>query len=192
MRVGWKNVIIKRDAPDYFAKSIQSISNMVVFSPRYELINGQRINTATLIMPDFKANLLDKIISNGSKELFSAVKKHLENKSALDKVEAFIIASRTEIYYVTINDDRRLYNSAYYCHVFSNFWMENFVVSGTINSNGISFLFNNFNISNPSAANLLSSIYKTLRDERPKLVSGEVYVCGRFGDVWRGMKIIKR
>lgn len=94
--------------------------------------------------------------------------------------------------YVTINDDRRLYNSAYYCHVFSNFWMENFVVSGTINSNGISFLFNNFNISNPSAANLLSSIYKTLRDERPKLVSGEVYVCGRFGDVWRGMKIIKR
>ncbi len=121
MRVGWKNVIIKRDAPDYFAKSIQSISNMVVFSPRYELINGQRINTATLIMPDFKANLLDKIISNGSKELFSAVKKHLENKSALDKVEAFIIALRTEIYYVTINDDRRLYNSAYYCHVFSNF-----------------------------------------------------------------------
>src|SRR5574344_1393675 len=192
LRVGWKNVIIKRDAPDYFAKSIQSISNMVVFSPRYELINGQRINTATLIMPDFKANLLDKIISNGSKELFSAVKKHLENKSALDKVEAFIIASRTEIYYVTINDDRRLYNSAYYCHVFSNFWMENFVVSGTINSNGISFLFNNFNISNPSAAKLLSSIYKTLRDERPKLVSGEVYVCGRFGDVWRGMKIIKR
>ncbi len=42
----------------------------------------------------------------------------------------------------------------------------------------------------------LGSWFNTIKDamnqEKVTLVGGEVYVCARFGNDWRGMKIIKK
>lgn len=59
------------------------------------------------------------------------------------------------------------------------------------NQNGISF--NGVNQNNYNKPNTwLKSIGSAFNEKRFTLVSGEVYSCARFGNDWRGMKIVKK
>lgn len=190
LRVGWSQVILKKDVPDYYQQSLKSLQNIIYYPPKYMDINNQRVNVATLAMPDFEPTLKDKILSNGVKAIHSYLKDKLHRPATeWEKALAFIIATRTELYYVSSPQDVIKYNEKSYTHVFSKQWME-FQI-GWSNSNG--FFINGINQNN---ANQISSWMKTIskafNEKKTTLIAGEVHICARFGNEWRGMKIVKK
>lgn len=191
LRVGWKHVVLKTTYPDNFKKSMQDIKSMAYVPPQYTEINGKRYNTATLIMPDYKPGLKDKILKQGVKALYDFLKSELKTASELEKIEAFLVATRTEVLFVAAPQDVVKYNTKYYCHVFNKQWMD-FTI-GWSNQGG--FFFGNSGLNQNNVSQIgpwVNTVVSTFNQKKTKLVGGEVYVCARFGDIWKGMKIIKK
>ncbi|OJU44255.1 MAG: hypothetical protein BGN96_01705 [Bacteroidales bacterium 45-6] len=189
LRVGWRKVILKSSIPDYYTQSLKNLNSIVYYPPQYAEENGYRVNVATLAMPDIKSTLKDKIIAQGVKAVYNYLQDELGRPATeWEKAQAFLIASRTELYFVAANCDIINYNEDYYCHVFSNSWMQ-FEI-GWNNQNGI--FINGINQNNYDQMGAwISTIGKTFKEKKTSVVSGEVYICARFGDDWRGMKIKK-
>ncbi len=191
LRVGWTRVVLKKNIPDFYKQSMKSLNEMVYYPPQYMDVNGQRVNVATLAMPDFKGTFKDKVISQGSKAVFDFLKSELKRPATeWEKAEAFAIATRTELYFVSGTQHVVKYNTKSYTHVFANSWM--YFTIGYSNKNGIFFNgINQNNVGNGVAwLNAISSTFN--QSGHTSLVSGEVYSCARFGNDWRGMKIVKK
>lgn len=188
LRVGWRQVTLKCKVPDRYLEAMKDLNNLVYLPPQYMSVNGQRINVATLLMPDFSATLKDKIVANGIKAAFDFLEEKLYEKTELEKAEAVIIAARTELYFFLPSSSIVKFNTESYTHVFSSDWMD-FEI-GWNNKTGV--FFNNLNQKNYKNVDpYLSCIWSALNEDKYSLMKGEVYGCARFGNVWRGIKIVK-
>lgn len=181
---------MKSKIPDYYKQSLKDLNSIVLYPTKLTWVNGQLMNVATLAMPEFKPTLKDRVVSQGVKALHNYLKNEWKRPATeWEKAEAFLVATRTELYFVTGNQDVVKYNTKYYCHVFANHWMQ-FEI-GYSNTNGI--FINGIGQNNYTQANAwIKTITKTFSEKRTELVSGEVYSCARFGNEWRGMKIVKK
>lgn len=70
LRVGWDKVVLKKSVPDYYKQSLKDLNSIVYYPPQYMDVNGQRVNVATLAMPDYKNTLKDKVTAQGVKALY--------------------------------------------------------------------------------------------------------------------------
>jgi hypothetical protein len=86
LHVGWTRVVLKQTIPDYYTQSMKTIDESTYFPPKYMNVNGQRINVATLVMPDFQPTLKDKMLAQGSKVIFDYLKNTFKRpQSELEK-----------------------------------------------------------------------------------------------------------
>lgn len=190
LRVGWNKVVLKKTIPDYYKQSLNDLNSIIYYPPQYMEVHGRRVNVATLAMPDYKSTLKDKVVAQGVKAIYNYLKSDLGRPATeWERAEAFIIASRTELYYISGTEHVVKWNTKSYTHVFANSWMT--IVVGWNNQSGI--FLNNLNPNNYNKAGAwLQTIGKAFNEQRSTLESGEVYTCARFGNDWRGMKIVKQ
>ncbi|MDR0834136.1 MAG: hypothetical protein LBN93_08155 [Candidatus Symbiothrix sp.] len=191
LRVGWRDMVIKRSIPNEYLKDLKKIQGPIYFPPAYMTIPGydRRVNVATLVVPDYKATLFEKVISIGAKAISDYIKSELKQGATnIDKATGFIIVDKTTVRVITLDESRIKYNEDSYTHVFDSQWNFNFQISWNSQSG--------FSVGSvhslTDAINWGKAIQATLNAQTPTLESGEVYVCGRFGADWRGMRIIKK
>lgn len=189
LRVGWRNVEIKRTIPDFQKQTLKGLEDMVYFTPKSIFVNGKLTRVATLLAPDFDLSMKEKLRGQGIQAFLKWARKSNESEleKAMNAAEALIVASRTEIYYYSSSDVIK-YNTDKYTHVFDKSWMD-FEI-GWSNQRG--FFVNNINSNNADNwQTYLKTVYTAFNSHRGSLEGGSVYVCGRFGNTWRGMKIVK-
>ena len=158
--------------------------------PQMVEINGSIANAATLIMPDFPSTLKDQVIALGVNAVRDFIKEKFGNKATnFESANACIISTPKELYIIVNDGDIVRYNVKSYTHVFARNYMQ-----FTIGWNNLSgFFLNNVNSSNASQINTwLNVIVDAVNQKNVTLTGGEVYVCARFGENWRGMRIIKK
>lgn len=190
LRVGWRNVILKLPLSSDLKKALSGNKDIGYLPPQNVNINGKVANTATLVMPEIPKDLKSKIIAQGVKAIYNYAKSKWGNKAKdLDKADACIIATPSELQFVANDDDIVKYNTKSYCHVFAKNFM--YFNIGWSNTNG--FFLNNVTQHNVSQLGAwLKMIIGLFNQKHITLTSGEVYVCARFGNEWRGMKIVKK
>ena len=188
--VGWTRVILKQEIPDYYSQTMKTVDDVVYFPPQYMDVNGQRVNVATLVMPDFEPSLRDQMFAQGGRVIYDIIKKKYKRPDTeLEKIHAYIVATRSNLYYLPKSVDDRYTGIHEFSCVFANAYA-NFEV-GYNSQNGI-FINgvspNNYN----KASTWFGVIGRAMREKKPTLVAGEVYIGARFDNNWRGMKIIKK
>ena len=176
--------------PDDLKKSLNGNLNAYFKNPEYADVNGKKVYTASIILPEMPQSFWDKIIAQGAKAVIEEIKRRYDASQTrdLDKAKAFVVTTPTKIRYVAADEDVIKYNEKSYCHVFANEYMD--VNFGWSNTNG--FFLNNVNQANSSNyATYLKAIIDLFKRDHMTLVCGETYICARINDEWRGMKIIK-
>ena len=153
-------------------------------------INGRIANAATLIMPDFPSTLKDQVVTQGVKAVYNYIKGKFGNRATnFEAANSCIISTPKELYIIVNDDDVVKYNVKSYTHVFAKNYMQ-FTI-GWNNLNG--FFLNSVNSANASQIkSWLGVIVDAMNQKKVTLTGGEVYVCARFGENWRGMRIIKK
>jgi hypothetical protein len=195
LRVGWKNVKIEKSIDDYFAQTLKDLQDVVFYEPQLVRIDGKYVKVATLLVPpNYKPTVVGKLWREGVAPALKYVEGLYNDEygsdfqKALKESEALIVASRTSLDFFTTRDVIK-YNVKKYTHVFDKSWMD-FQI-GWSNTKG--FFMNNINSNNyQKKTTYLKAVYGAFNSDRGELTQGEVYVCGRFGNTWRGMKIVKK
>lgn len=160
-------------------------------SPRTMTMGKKQIQAATLIDNNLPPTLWENIAQKGAKAVIEYAQNKYDHSKTKDieKSEAFIIGTPTELKFVANDDDVTKYNEKYYCHTFSEEFMN--INIGWSNTDGI--FVNNLNSGNiNNAGAIIKFIADLFNQKHTTLVSGEVYICARLGNEWRGMKIIKK
>lgn len=190
LRVGWRNVIIDLPMDKNIKERLQGNVAAFVKNPAYTDVNGTKVLTTAVILPEMSQSFWDKIIARGVKAALEEIKRLYDTSKVkdLDKTEALVITTPSKIRYVATDDDVVKYNEKSYCHVFQNLYMD--ITFGWSNTDGI--FINNVNQNNATDfATYLKLIIDLFTREKMTLVNGEVYICARLNDEWRGMKIRK-
>ena len=190
IRVGWSRVVIKLEVTDNYQRDMKAVRELAYYPPQYMVFDGQRMNVATLVMPDIDKSFEDELYAKGAKAAYDYIKeKKGASDSELDKAEAFIVASLTKLYFMSSTREVIKTNVKSYTHVFSN-TIGSFE-AGWNNKNG--FFINGINQNNYTAPTAWGqTIVRTLNEQKATLVAGEVYVCARLDSNWRGMRIVKK
>ncbi|PXV58828.1 hypothetical protein CLV62_1438 [Dysgonomonas alginatilytica] len=202
LRVSWRNVVIKKTVADYYTQSWDALrklntsnpynnNEVQYFPPKRITINNRNVYAITITVTDqYAKDFKNKIINQGSKAAFDWLRSQLKRPaSEFENLEAAVVASRTEIYMVYNSEEVKKYNYKNYTHVFANSWMT--VVAGWSSETG--FNINGIGTNNITNANsYLKVLTNAFNEKKPELVSGEVTVCARLGNVWKGMKIVKK
>ncbi|MCM1504641.1 MAG: hypothetical protein NC127_05545 [Muribaculum sp.] len=190
LRVGWRHVLLKKSLPDFYKTAMKDVKDYAYMSPQNVSINGKNIKSALLIMPQLPDDLKNKIITQGVKAVYDFLKTKFGNQaSSLTKGEACVIATPSDLHIIVNDDDKIRYGTKSYTHVFSKNFME-FTI-GWSNTNG--FFIGNVTQNNANQIKpWIQTIIEVMNQKKTTLIGGEVYVCARFGDNWRGMKIIKK
>lgn len=192
LRVGWRNVILDVPMTDELKNNLSGNLNVAYSEPHQMYVGHNPVNTATLIDPNISSSFWEKVKQKGVKAIIEYIKSTYDSSKTknLDKAEAFIIATPTELKFVVPDDDIIKYDIKSYCHTFSEEWYADIII-GWNNTDGI--FLNKVNSSNANSIRAwIDTIVKILTTKHTTLVCGEVYVCSRFGNEWRGMKIIKK
>lgn len=191
LRVGWKNVTLLAKYPDTAKQMLSNIRSVAYKGPEIQTINGRNYYTATLIMPEYEKGLKNKILKEGVKAIFEYIKSISTHPSDLEKAEAFLVSTRTECLFICPQESIIKHNEKSYCHVFQHQWMTFPIGIGWSNNGG--FFIGHINQNNVSEIGpWLKTIFDGFNQSKVKLVGGEVYICARFGDVWKGMTITKK
>lgn len=188
LRVGWRNVVLNVPMTDDLKNAISGKAFYI--SPQPVTIGKKTINAATLVDNNLPSTLWEKVAQKGAKAVVEFIKSRYDaNKTKdIEKSEAFIIATPSELKFVANDEDVIKYNEKYYCHTFSEEFMN--INIGWSNVDG--FFVNNLNGSNiDNFGAIVKFIIDLFTQKHTTLVSGEVYICARFNNEWRGMKIIK-
>jgi hypothetical protein len=184
LRVGWRNIVLETKIPDYLSESLKAMNTPSVSNNMNIQIPGtiQQVYGAVLVVPDFDPTVFDRVETYGAKALYDYLKGRLGNQSSWQKAEALLIATRTHLYTYIPNEDVKKFNEKSYTHVFAN--QSKFMVS--LDPNNLP------GFSHWSDALAWANAVKGTTDMAfPTLKSGEVYTCARFGNAWKGMKIVK-
>lgn len=191
LRIGWKNVLIDIPMPSTLKNEINKSKASAYYQPEIISFDDHRVYAATIIEANPDPNFWKKILANGVKGAIQFLKSKYGSKETpnIDKAEALIITTPDKIRFIAVDNEVTTYNDKSNCHVFSKGHMD--ITIGWSNATGV--FLNNVNGSN---ANQLGTWIKLITDafktKQNTLVSGEVYICARFGEEWRGMKIIKK
>ncbi len=183
LRIGWRGVLLETKIPDTYLNSLKTMQEIRQFPPQYMDLPGSKykINTSTLIIPNFDADGFEKAAAKGLKEGINFLKnKYGGPQTDLEKAQALLIASRTHIYTYIKNDDVTKYKIESYTQIFAS--QVKFMI--TINPYSLPG-FSSWS----DGMKWIDAIKGTSNMVYPTLKEGEVYACGRFGDCWRGMKI---
>lgn len=174
LRIGWNNVVLEMDIPRL---SIPKNSSPVMTNPFTQVMPGNRkTGTAVnFIMYDVPTDLVEKVAKLGITQVY----KLLDNYSNKPKVaiDAINIISPTKVYTIIFNDNVVAYNTDDLKHVFCS----QFKV--LISINALDFPSN--------VGDWAKAFSGTLTLPYPKIKSGEIYTCARYGTEWKGMKIVK-
>lgn len=177
LRIGWKNIILVTKIDDPSLKGIPKQS--------IPIVGGI---TPAQIPSIGKGNLLDLYVAEVEmKDILNVVGEGLKiflkrGNSAIGSgrkptVHAVSLATRSQVYLIILDDVRKTYDEKSITHVFSS----KFNIYVTINPEKL-----------PS--NIISwakAVSKTLSQNSFKMRGGEAIICGRLGNDWRGMKIVK-
>ena len=190
MRVGWRHVLLKKSISSYYSQVMKDVKDYAYMPPRMVEINGRIANAATLIMPDFPSTLKDQVVTQGVKAVYNYIKGKFGNRATnFEAANSCIISTPKELYIIVNDDDVVKYNVKSYTHVFAKNYMQ-FTI-GWNNLNG--FFLNSVNSANASQIkSWLGVIVDAMNQKKVTLTGGEVYVCARFGENWRGMRVIKK
>ena len=190
MRVGWRHVLLKKSISSYYSQVMKDVKDYAYMPPRMVEINGRIANAATLIMPDFPSTLKDQVVTQGVKAVYNYIKGKFGNRATnFEAANSCIISTPKGLYIIVNDDDVVKYNVKSYTHVFAKNYMQ-FTI-GWNNLNG--FFLNSVNSANASQIkSWLGVIVDAMNQKKVTLTGGEVYVCARFGENWRGMRIIKK
>ena len=174
LRIGWNKVILEMDVEN---PKIPKNCSPVISNPFSQVLPGNKKlgTTVNLIMYDVPADLVEKVAKLGITQVY----KFLDNYSNKPKVEidAINIISPTKVYTIIFNDNVVAYNTDDLRHVFCS----QFKV--LISINALAFPSN--------VAGWVKALSGTLTLPYPKIKSGEIYTCARYGTEWKGMKIVK-
>lgn len=188
IRIGWRNVILELPTTSEYNKAIKKDNVQTYYPPKTIDIGKKSYEAAQIIDINLPSDFIEKVAQNGINYVKNYARQHYEipNYTELNKATAFIIADSEKIYMITPDDNVVKYNDKYYCHTFSEEWMVFQVDVEWTNNKGVKV-----NGEDDIFSGAAKFIYEILTQKHPSLVSGEVYVCARFGNDWRGMKIIK-
>jgi hypothetical protein len=188
LRIGWNDVVIVTKIPDYYAQSVQSMNTLLETKPEYFTFPGSSysVNSKTFVIPGLDDTSFRRQLNKGAKELFTWLKTMHSlstTQTEFDRLNAFMVVTRTHIYQVVKDDKKSMPNEDYYCRVFAS-----------QSRGGIKLTGNSFNGNIPSVvANLIIGIVNGTKDKVwPTLVCGNIYVTARFGTEWQGMRIRKQ
>lgn len=191
IRIGWSHVVLKSTYPDYFKSMMQSINSVAYQSPKSVNINGTSYNAATLIMPELKASLKERIVASGVKAIYDYIKSECQKPSDMEKAEAFLVATRTEVYFVAAPKTISKKNVKSNTHIFHSQWMD-FQI-GWSNNGGFFIGNNSVNQNNVTEIGpWIKTAIDVFNQRKTKLIGGEVFVCAKLGQAWKGMRIIKK
>ena len=186
LRVGWRGVVLETKIPDYYAQSLKGMNDIRQNPVTYMKLPGYNtgsMKTITVYNPNASGSDIIKYAKMGAKPLFNFLKKYLTQPTELEKAQALMITTRTHIYTIILNEERIKYNTKSYTHVFAN--QAKFAVSLDLcNIPGFS--------SWKDAGKWANVVKETTKMAYPTLKGGEVYCAGRFGNVWKGLKIVKK
>lgn len=188
LRVGWRNVVLDVPMTDDLKNAISG--KTFYMSPQPVKMGTKQIQAATLVADNLPPTLWEKIAQKGAKAVIEFIKSSYDARKTkdIDKSQAFIIATPTELKFIAADEDVIKYNAKSYCHTFSEEFMN--INIGWSNTDG--FSVNNLNGNNiDNLGPIVKFIVDLFTQKHTTLVSGEVYVCAFLGNEWRGMKIIK-
>ena len=189
LRVGWNHVVIKLKGDDGYSKAVKNINEMQRVKNALVKMGDNIFSSDVLYMPEISSSTRDKIVAKGVSALYDLAKKYGYKPGEMEKKEAMIVASRSEILFIPKCEHIKKFNTEYYCHVFSKKWMTIWVSY----NNSTGFSVNGINTNNASSASSWANMLKNAinSNSSKELIGGEVYVCARFGNEWKGMKIHK-
>lgn len=188
LRVGWRNVVLDVPMTDDLKNTISG--KTLYMAPQPIKMGSERVQAATLVADNLPPTLWENIARKGAKAVIEFIKSRYDASKTkdIDKSQAFIIATPSELKFVAADEDVIKYNDKSYCHTFSEEFMK--INIGWSNTDG--FSFNNLNGNNiDNLGPIVKFIVDLFTQKHTTLVSGEVYVCAFLGNEWRGMKIIK-
>lgn len=191
LRIGWRNVIIHLPMPDDLKRSFVGNIDFGYEPPRPVYINNRYVYTSILVTPEMNNLFWNKIKEKGSCAIREYIRSNFKNVNPtnLDLAEAFVVATPNELRFIPADGDIIKYGSKSYCHVFADDFMD--VTIGWSNSQG--FFLNDVHQHNVSQLKeWIIAIAKLFQKDHLSLISGEVYVCARLGDYWKGMKINRK
>lgn len=185
LRVGWRGVVLETKIKDHYDESLKGMSGIqqnTAVNLKMPGFSGE-LKTITLFNPYADGDEILKQAGKGVKPLLLLLKKYLTHPTELEKADAILVSTRTHLYTIILNEEKIKYNTKSYTHVFAN--QAKFAVSLDLANIP---RFNNWS----DAGKWAKAVKETTNMNYPTLKSGEVYICGRFGDVWKGMKIVKK
>ncbi|MDH6309737.1 hypothetical protein M2451_002079 [Dysgonomonas sp. PFB1-18] len=185
LRIGWRGVVLETKLRDNFSESIQGMQTIRQFPPVKLLVPGAsgELSIIPVYNPDISGSEIVKYAKYGVKPLYNFLKGWLTEPNQLEKAQAVLVTNRTHMYTIILDEEVIKYNEDKYTHVFAN--QVKFAISlNLIDVPGFS--------SWSDAGRWANSIKETSKMNYPTLKAGEVYTCGRFGNVWRGLKIVKK
>lgn len=204
LRVGWGDVVLKRKTPSYLKYSHNQLTQIldhnynnkgIVYVPPIKVaINQGYFNVPTVVITQDKMRSeVEFAIKEGAKPGFNLIKSLLSRSgnsvNNINEKEGIIRATSDDIYYIAPYEERIKFNEDYYCHVFAQTWMS-FEVAW---SNKGGFFVNGINIGNiTEASTYLNQLGAAMKENKPELAGGQVHICARFGNDWRGMRIVKK
>lgn len=188
LRVGWRNVLLKLPATSEYLDQISKNKVQVYYPPKKMIVGGKYYYAAQLVDVNLGSDFIKKVAENGIDHIKTYIRKNyrLDGNANLDKAEAFILANSEKIYMIAPDGDVVKYGEKSYCHTFSEEWMKIDANLEWCNNEGFKI-----NGEKYAVVAFAKFIYDVIKQQHPSLVSGDVYVCARLGDNWRGMKINK-
>lgn len=191
LRIGWRRIRIRYKVDKYFEGSIMAIPSPIYVPPQEVIIEGRKVNMAVLVLPEYSLDMKEKLTQHGIQALFNIIRSKygVNLPYSFSDAQGCIVATPKYIYCELDNQDIVKFSTKKLNYVFFNSWLS-FNIGW---SNRCGFFFNNINQNNYNQVlPWISMVFKNVNGNPATLLSGEVYVCGRFGTSWRGMKIRKR
>lgn len=177
LRIGWSNIVLSTKVDDPSLEGIPKQKSPItgnIYRTKIPYIGMG--NLVDLYIADVEKKDFYNVIGEGVKEALR-IANPIYGSGRKQTIQAVCLATRSKVYLVILDDMRKGYNIKSMTHTFYS--RINFMV--TINPANL-----------PSgAAGWANALSKTLKQNKFEMKGGEARICGRLGNTWQGMKIVK-
>lgn len=177
LRIGWSNIVLAAKIDDPSLKGIPKQTTPIVgniYQARIPYIGTG--NIIDIYMADVEKKDFFNVISQGVKLALDKANSKF-GSGTRPTIKAVCLATRSKVYLVILDDIRKEYNIKSITHTFYS--KINFMV--TLDPTNLP----------SSGAGWAKALSKTLSQKSFELKGGEARICGRLGNTWQGMKIVK-
>lgn len=178
LRIGWSNIVFATKVDDPSLKGIPKQESLItgsIYSTKIPYIGMG--NLVDLYMADVEKKDLYNVISEGLKVTLSTLNS-MYGSGKRQTIDAVCLTTRSMIYLVILDEMRKGYNVKSMTHTFYS----HINIMLTINPGHLV----------PGLLGWTDILSKTLRQNKFELIGGEARICGRLGNTWQGMKIVKK